>query len=102
MRCCQTSGRAGRPACACPPRCRPQPTSRRGSSGWPRSEEHTSELQSLMCSSYAVFCLKKKIDETQGDKAYLDGSRYIVHTSGDRKRKRIKYVSETEYIMPAK
>src|SRR3546814_780255 len=28
-------------------------------SGW-RSEEHTSELQSLMRSSYAVFCLKKK------------------------------------------
>src|SRR3546814_9012859 len=27
--------------------------------GW-RSEEHTSELQSLMRSSYAVFCLKKK------------------------------------------
>src|SRR3546814_10852812 len=24
-----------------------------------RSEEHTSELQSLMCNSYAVFCLKK-------------------------------------------
>src|SRR3546814_10350166 len=26
----------------------------------PRSEEHTSELQSLMSISYAVFCLKKK------------------------------------------
>src|SRR3546814_2340729 len=26
---------------------------------WPRSEEHTSELQSLMRISYAVFCLKK-------------------------------------------
>src|SRR3546814_7340588 len=29
-------------------------------SSCPRSEEHTSELQSLMCLSYAVFCLKKK------------------------------------------
>src|SRR3546814_10329641 len=29
-----------------------------------RSEEHTSELQSLMRNSYAVFCLKKK-NETQ-------------------------------------
>src|SRR3546814_1330389 len=29
-------------------------------SGVPRSEEHTSELQSLMRISYAVFCLKKK------------------------------------------
>src|SRR3546814_10526795 len=28
----------------------------------PRSEEHTSELQSLMRISYAVFCLKKKTD----------------------------------------
>src|SRR3546814_10643850 len=27
----------------------------------PRSEEHTSELQSLMRISYAVFCLKKKL-----------------------------------------
>src|SRR3546814_2045062 len=30
-----------------------------------RSEEHTSELQSLMRSSYAVFCLKKKKTDTQ-------------------------------------
>src|SRR3546814_16583761 len=29
-----------------------------------RSEEHTSELQSLMRISYAVFCLKKKNDRT--------------------------------------
>src|SRR3546814_4717802 len=27
---------------------------------FPRSEEHTSELQSLMRTSYAVFCLKQK------------------------------------------
>src|SRR3546814_4815469 len=37
-----------RPAARCPSRCRC------------RSEEHTSELQSLMRISYAVFCLKKK------------------------------------------
>src|SRR3546814_1716933 len=30
-----------------------------------RSEEHTSELQSLMRISYAVFCLKKKTLQTQ-------------------------------------
>src|SRR3546814_8637566 len=30
-----------------------------------RSEEHTSELQSLMRISYAVFCLKKKIHHNQ-------------------------------------
>src|SRR3546814_10037483 len=32
--------------------------------GW-RSEEHTSELQSLMRISYAVFCLKKKTKITR-------------------------------------
>src|SRR3546814_4402590 len=35
-----------------------------------RSEEHTSELQSLMRNSYAVFCLKKKINKV-----------YVHHTS---------------------
>src|SRR3546814_4983183 len=34
-----------------------------------RSEEHTSELQSLMRTSYAVFCLKKK---TTNQKQYYD------------------------------
>src|SRR3546814_439190 len=33
--------------------------------GTPRSEEHTSELQSLMRISYAVFCLKKKKNKQQ-------------------------------------
>src|SRR3546814_1046362 len=45
-----------------------------GRRGWPdlrtvlaprRSEEHTSELQSLMRISYAVFCLKKKKHTTK-------------------------------------
>src|SRR3546814_3966337 len=36
----------------------------------PRSEEHTSELQSLMRISYAVFCLKKKkITQHQNSRA---------------------------------
>src|SRR3546814_5944732 len=43
--------------CAAPPL--PTPESAR-----PRSEEHTSELQSLMRISYAVFCLKKKTKKT--------------------------------------
>src|SRR3546814_4128193 len=34
------------------------------SSNYSRSEEHTSELQSLMRISYAVFCLKKKNKNT--------------------------------------
>src|SRR3546814_3363233 len=33
-----------------------------------RSEEHTSELQSLMRISYAVFCLKKKTIKTRNTK----------------------------------
>src|SRR3546814_3289121 len=37
-----------------------------------RSEEHTSELQSLMRISYAVFCLKKK------KKAQVKEARYIT------------------------
>src|SRR3546814_4955422 len=35
-----------------------------------RSEEHTSELQSLMRISYAVFCLKKKIYDQQHNLVY--------------------------------
>src|SRR3546814_3838188 len=38
------------------------------SSGSLRSEEHTSELQSLMRISYAVFCLKKKTKKNQTNK----------------------------------
>src|SRR3546814_5300513 len=34
---------------------------------YPRSEEHTSELQSLMRISYAVFCLKKKTNTQQSE-----------------------------------
>src|SRR3546814_6374802 len=37
-----------------------QPCHVAGVGWWGRSEEHTSELQSLMRISYAVFCLKKK------------------------------------------
>src|SRR3546814_8813732 len=37
------------------------------SSNLARSEEHTSELQSLMRISYAVFCLKKKINQSHID-----------------------------------
>src|SRR3546814_3142534 len=36
----------------------------RGAARAARSEEHTSELQSLMRISYAVFCLKKKKNKT--------------------------------------
>src|SRR3546814_5108829 len=38
-----------------------------GRRGGDRSEEHTSELQSLMRISYAVFCLKKKTKQTSNN-----------------------------------
>src|SRR3546814_8471147 len=46
---------------------RPSPGRRRsrGRASPGRSEEHTSELQSLMLISYAVFCLKKKKTKKQ-------------------------------------
>src|SRR3546814_10200075 len=40
------------------------PAPRAGRAGGARSEEHTSELQSLMRISYAVFCLKKNKKQT--------------------------------------
>src|SRR3546814_2087452 len=39
-----------------------------------RSEEHTSELQSLMRISYAVFCLKKKKNTTQEANRYTQST----------------------------
>src|SRR3546814_7691013 len=44
--------------------CREQYTVTVGTVFERRSEEHTSELQSLMRNSYAVFCLKKKKNKT--------------------------------------
>src|SRR3546814_5109318 len=38
----------------------------------PRSEEHTSELQSLMRNSYAVFCLKKNKTTNKHHASYRD------------------------------
>src|SRR3546814_4083325 len=50
-----------------------------------RSEEHTSELQSLMRISYAVFCLKKK---KKKQKTYN-----ILHNNTKRKRPRTNQTS---------
>src|SRR3546814_10504440 len=47
----------------------PPSPARRGSRR--RSEEHTSELQSLMRISYAVFCLKKKKQTLHGEHLYI-------------------------------
>src|SRR3546814_5771640 len=44
-----------------------------------RSEEHTSELQSLMRISYAVFCLKKKTKHNMIDHRRQTTTRIKVH-----------------------
>src|SRR3546814_7394925 len=51
-----------------------------------RSEEHTSELQSLMRISYAVFCLKKKKHTTFRNKRKLSGNRTDTHDRALRHR----------------
>src|SRR3546814_3648236 len=43
-----------------------------------RSEEHTSELQSLMSIPYAVFCLKKKTIECQISRKHRNISQKVV------------------------
>src|SRR3546814_4912383 len=50
-----------------------------------RSEEHTSELQSLMRISYAVFCLKKKrlMLHLVEDQFYIQHKQPIVHDTID-------------------
>src|SRR3546814_8164026 len=45
-----------------------------------RSEEHTSELQSLMRISYAVFCLKKKINKKINKTDKYNNIRKLKHT----------------------
>src|SRR3546814_6087622 len=45
-----------------------------------RSEEHTSELQSLMRISYAVFCSKKKQSDNSDTKTYIHATHISTHT----------------------
>src|SRR3546814_5371233 len=49
-----------------------------------RSEEHTSELQSLMRISSAVFCLKKQTESTRGIQLYTHTYHMYVHKSCTR------------------
>src|SRR3546814_5344653 len=53
-----------------------------------RSEEHTSELQSLMRSSYAVFCLKKKKKDEQRNQLQQSHSSDNIMTSDIRDKNR--------------
>src|SRR3546814_3551428 len=56
----------------------------------PRSEEHTSELQSLMRISYAVFCLKKK----KQDKHHTDHE-HLPHTHHQDKKLKQHRIRQT-------
>src|SRR3546814_7950821 len=51
-----------------------------------RSEEHTSELQSLMRISYAVFCLKKKNENE------INRENCTSYTERNRKRTKDRYI----------
>src|SRR3546814_4699975 len=44
-----------------------------------RSEEHTSELQSLMRISYAVFCLKKKNHDNESERVNVTHTKTYHH-----------------------
>src|SRR3546814_8755593 len=55
-----------------------------------RSEEHTSELQSLMRISYAVFCLKKK-----KNKPKIRKSKTNLSETNKQRRKNTKYTTYT-------
>src|SRR3546814_7352623 len=72
LRMCQMEARASVPAFG--PTLAERPTASHSraiiSTTTSRSEEHTSELQSLMRISYAVFCLKKKKKHKFNQKTY--------------------------------
>src|SRR3546814_6395910 len=61
-----------------------------------RSEEHTSELQSLMRISYAVFCLKKKNNYTPSSYTYLQHLSYDIHTITQKITRSINSESTTQ------
>src|SRR3546814_2718587 len=82
------------PAAAVPPaaaRALPAP---RGPSPPPsdRSEEHTSELQSLMRISYAVFCLKKKKTNTNTTTKYATKQTYQLRSRTSNKSNTYTYI----------
>src|SRR3546814_7324953 len=64
----------------CPPNCTITPTSSPVDCST-RSEEHTSELQSLMHISYAVFCLKKKNKNKHHTNTHNTTQQHTHHTT---------------------
>src|SRR3546814_5500766 len=62
--------------------------------GSTRSEEHTSELQSLMRISYAVFCLKKKTQTTK--KNQIHRTIYTITKPKNNNNNKIKNNTKTK------
>src|SRR3546814_4329084 len=63
-----------------------------------RSEEHTSELQPLLRSSYAVFCLKKKSREWVFTIHDSDTTRVIMQQNADMSVKNTKSKQRQQWI----
>src|SRR3546814_7813411 len=66
-----------------------------------RSEEHTSELQSLMRISYAVFCLKKQNRSNNGARNELNNINSHRHLTTNILHVSIDYTSITHANMPS-
>src|SRR3546814_8602036 len=63
-----------------------------------RSEEHTSELQSLMRISYAVFCLKKKKKkDTHRNKKHTSKNKSVKRIQNDRISLKQKNINTSHY-----
>src|SRR3546814_5496342 len=65
-----------------------QTLTQRFKNGLGRSEEHTSELQSLMRISYAVFCLKNKISQPFNTTASDKAQNTAMHRKSTRQKAR--------------
>src|SRR3546814_1091911 len=61
--------------------------------GESRSEEHTSELQSLMRNSYAVFCLKKKKPTVVQQQRHTVNNKYTQKTTSTTSTKQNTYTA---------
>src|SRR3546814_7978585 len=87
-----------RAACPSPARLRSTEVSRRSAaSAVHRSEEHTSELQSLMRISYAVFCLKKNNRNLHPNRLKLTHKTTCTHTPTQTFRSRPHDRSRSPY-----
>src|SRR3546814_6632924 len=62
-----------------------------------RSEEHTSELQSLMRISYAVFCLKKKTTKKEHKNTHQKNNQPMTQKSTTKTTDKLRTTSQEEH-----